>query len=71
MKSNTDIIKGDYRCPHCQSLLNEKRPKDKFVIRNKERTVRLFCVCGYYRDDIVKFEDFKEFDPNHPHIRKE
>ena len=55
-----DVLKQDFNCPRCGGKMFEKRPKDKYIIRNKERTVRLTCVCGYYRDDIVKLEDFKD-----------
>ena len=53
-----DIIKQEYKCPRCYSILFEKKPKDKFVVRNINNTVRLFCTCGYYSDIIVKDEDF-------------
>ena len=62
MENNNDIIKGEFKCPLCGSLLWEKRPKDKYIILNKELTVRLYCRCGYYRDDIVKPEDFNNKD---------
>lgn len=56
-----DIIKGDFYCPRCGELLREKRPlKDKFIVRNKDRTVRLSCRCGYYEDRVVNKEDFIE-----------
>jgi hypothetical protein len=56
-----DILKEDFNCPRCKNKMFEKRPtKDKYIVRNKERTVRLSCVCGYYRDDLVKPEDFKD-----------
>lgn len=55
-----DVVNGEYHCPLCNALLKEKRPKkDKYLIINKDYIVRLFCVCGYYRDDIVSPEDFK------------
>ncbi len=60
MENNIDVLKKDFNCPKCNGKMFEKRPKDKFVIVNKEHTVRLACVCGYYRDDIVSPEDFKE-----------
>lgn len=56
-----DILKENFSCPRCKNKMFEKRPqKDKHIVRNKERIVRLSCVCGYYRDDIVNPEDFKE-----------
>ena len=55
-----DIIKGDYHCPRCGQLLREKKPKDRFIIRNKDTTIRLSCVCGYYEDRIIKPEDFQD-----------
>ena len=63
MKRNLadDIINGEFFCPRCDSLLREFRPKnDRHVIRHKDRTVRLSCKCGYYRDDVVNLEDFKD-----------
>lgn len=54
-----DVIKGEYPCPRCGATLKEKRPrKDRLLQVNRERTVRLFCVCGYSRDVTVKPEDF-------------
>jgi hypothetical protein len=54
-----NIIKGDFYCPRCGELMREKRPKnDKFLIRHREKTVRLSCLCGYYQDRIVSKEDF-------------
>jgi C4-type Zn-finger protein len=55
-----DVLKEDYECPKCGNKMFEKRPKDKYVVRNKELTVRLYCVCGYYRDDVVNQNDFKD-----------
>lgn len=55
-----DVLKKDFACPKCGDKMFEKRPKDKFIVRDKDRTVRLSCVCGYYRDDIVSPADFKE-----------
>lgn len=50
-----DIVKEEYYCPRCGSLLKEKLPtNDKYLIVNKEHTLRLFCPCGYYRDEIIK-----------------
>lgn len=54
-----DILKKDYICPKCGCKLFEKRPKDKFIICNKENTVRLSCMCGYYRDEVVIENEFK------------
>lgn len=60
-ENKDDVVKMEYRCPLCGSILKEKRPKkDKYLIVNKQNIVRFFCVCGYYRDDIVKPEDFKD-----------
>lgn len=53
-----DIIKKEFFCPRCDSKLMEKIPKDKFIVNKKEFTVRLYCPCGYYRDEIVSKEDF-------------
>lgn len=54
-----EVLKQDYNCPRCGSKLQEKRPKkDKFIILNKNLTVRFFCPCGYYRDEIVDPKDF-------------
>ena len=55
-----DIIKNEFFCPRCWLLLMEKKPKSKFIIRNKDRTVRLYCKCGYFEDRIVNIEDFKD-----------
>lgn len=54
-----DILKHDFNCPRCGGKLFEKRPKDKYIVRDKDRTVRLSCVCGYYRDDIVDINEFR------------
>ena len=54
-----DIVKGEFHCPRCGGLMNEKRPKgDKFLVRNKDRTVRLQCPCGYYEDRVLDPDDF-------------
>lgn len=61
MEPRIDVIKGEFKCPHCGSLLFEKRPKDKYIVRNKERIIRLSCVCGYYRDEVnVSVDQYKE-----------
>ena len=56
---NIDVIKGEFYCPRCGILMMEKKPKDRFVVRNKEKTVRLYCCCGYIEDRIISPEDFK------------
>ena len=57
-----DIIKGEYYCPRCGCLLDEKRPlKDKHIVINKNFTVRLSCKCGYYEDRVIHLKDFKDF----------
>ena len=49
-----DIIAGEFHCPRCGAVMREKKPKaDKYLVRNKEKTVRLLCRCGYYEDKIV------------------
>ncbi|TRO54807.1 hypothetical protein E2P64_08365 [Candidatus Bathyarchaeota archaeon] len=53
-----DVIKGDYHCPRCGLVMKEKKPKDRHIVRDKDRTVRLFCVCGHLRDIVVNPEDF-------------
>jgi hypothetical protein len=56
---NDDIIKGEFFCPKCGSKLKEKRPvNDKRIVKNKDKIVRFFCVCGYYRDGEVNSDDF-------------
>lgn len=54
-----DILKKHFNCPKCGNKMFEKRPKDKYIIQHKEWTVRLACVCGYYRDDVVNPEDLR------------
>jgi hypothetical protein len=53
-----DVVIGDFYCPRCNSKLDEKRPKDKFIVRNKTTTVRLSCKCGYYEDRVMNIGDF-------------
>jgi uncharacterized C2H2 Zn-finger protein len=54
-----DVVKGEYHCPRCGGMLKEKRPTDdKFLVRNKDKTIRLKCPCGYYEDRVVDDEDF-------------
>ncbi len=48
-----DIISKTFYCPRCQAVLKKKRPSDKFLVVDKEQIVRLFCPCGYYRDEKV------------------
>ena len=49
-----DIIPEEFFCPRCKSKLMEKRPeKDKKLIVNKQKVVRLFCSCGYYQDEYI------------------
>lgn len=56
-----DVVKQDYYCPRCNLKMMEKRPKkDKHVIVHKDQVVRLSCVCGYYRDEVLNPEDFKD-----------
>lgn len=56
-----DIVYKDYYCPRCQSKLIEKRPKeDKHIFKFKNNVVRLQCVCGYYRDEILPDNQFKD-----------
>lgn len=57
-ETNEDVIKGDFHCPRCGAVMKEKKPKDRFVVRNKERTVRLYCPCGYIEDRVINPEDF-------------
>jgi len=57
-----DVVKGEWKCPRCGGTLMEKRPKSKFVLK-KATTVRLFCMCGYIRDEQVSPEDFYKRDP--------
>jgi C4-type Zn-finger protein len=52
MSKKDDIIKEEFKCPRCGETLKEKFPKDKFIVRRKLLTLRLFCSCGYYRDEI-------------------
>jgi len=54
-----DVVLGEYTCPRCGSVLKEKRPKDRHLAREKDRTVRLFCPCGYVRDLVVKPDQFR------------
>lgn len=62
--SADDVIKGEFKCPRCGAVLKEKRPlKDRLLLRHKERTVRLYCPCGYLRDEVVRPEDFHDRDP--------
>jgi hypothetical protein len=57
----TDIVKGNFHCPRCGGLMREKRPNaDKFLVRNREKTVRLSCLCGYYEDRVLSPEDFMD-----------
>ena len=61
MENKSDTIISEFRCPVCGSSLSEKRPKDKYIVRNKERIIRLSCVCGYYRDEVnVSVDQYKE-----------
>lgn len=40
-------------CPNCQGPLYKRFPKeDRHLVVNKETTVRYWCPCGYYRDEI-------------------
>lgn len=55
-----DILKEEFHCPVCKGQLREKRPKDRFIVVDKEQIVRLACICGYYRDIKVKPDDFKD-----------
>jgi len=48
-----DIIPEQFNCPRCGSILFEKIPNDKYVLKNKLNTIRLSCTCGYYRDEII------------------
>jgi hypothetical protein len=52
-----DIVPEEFWCPRCGGILKEKRPKDKRLVRNEEITVRIFCPCGYYRDEILPAKD--------------
>lgn len=55
-----DILKKEFRCLRCGGILKEKRPlNDKFLFKDINRTIRLFCPCGYYRDEIAPLEDFR------------
>jgi hypothetical protein len=55
-----DVIDGDFHCPRCGMIMREIRPKDDIhLIRDKEYTIRLLCVCGYYEDRVVKPDLFK------------
>lgn len=52
-------MRGDYFCPRCRSKMIEKRPKkDRFLVRNRELSVRLICSCGYYEDRVLERGDF-------------
>lgn len=55
---NTDVVKGDFNCPRCRQIMMEKRPKSRFIVRNKEKTVRLYCRCGYTEDRVLNPDDF-------------
>lgn len=60
-ETTNDIVKGEFHCPRCGGRMNEKRPKvDKRLVRNKERTVRLSCPCGYYEDRVLDSDDFTD-----------
>jgi hypothetical protein len=40
-------------CPQCGGVLRQKRPYDDIhLIIKKNATVRLWCPCGYYRDEV-------------------
>lgn len=44
-------------CPKCHGPLNKRFPKqDEHLMVDKEKTIRLWCPCGYYRDEILKEE---------------
>lgn len=48
-----DIVPEVYYCPRCGLILKEKLPKDKYIVVNLDKKLRLFCTCGYYRDEII------------------
>jgi transcription initiation factor IIE alpha subunit len=54
-----DVVLQDFNCPRCGAKLKEKRPQDSRLVRHQNKTVRLFCPCGYYRDELVNPKDFK------------
>lgn len=41
-----------------RSFVKRKKPKDRYIVVDKERVVRLHCICGFYRDIKVNKEDF-------------
>jgi hypothetical protein len=55
-----DVVLGDYHCPRCDTVLKEKKPKDRHLARNRDRTVRLFCTCGYVKDIVVTPDQFRQ-----------
>ncbi len=46
-----NVVDGQLFCPYCKTILLEKVPKDKRLIRE---VVRFFCPCGYYIDIPIK-----------------
>lgn len=50
-----NVFMDNEKCPKCDGKLMKKKPvHDKFLKGKEHRIVRLFCPCGYYRDEIVQ-----------------
>ena len=54
-QSKYNLVEGEDHCPTCQIPLMEKLAADPRLIR---KTVRFFCICGYYKD--VPITELKE-----------
>ena len=39
-------------CPKCRGPLNKRIPsRDVHIVLQKDKVVRYWCPCGYYRDE--------------------
>lgn len=40
-------------CPRCGGSLNKRIPRnDTHLVTHKKNTIRYWCPCGYYRDEV-------------------
>ena len=52
----------NFHCPKCGGPIQKRKPSnDTHLIVKKEKTIRLWCPCGYYRDEIIE-EEVKVLD---------
>jgi len=52
-----NIFLDNEHCPKCQGPLFQRKPKkDKHITVEKEDTIRFWCRCGYYKDEVIKTE---------------